>query len=89
MNVDPVIYGFEIRGFTIDGFVNNGLFTERVDGFQIIDVESVGNRNYGIFPTLSKNGIVTHSRATAPSTAASGSRPPKTWMPCTTSSRAM
>lgn len=63
MNADPVVYGFEIRGFTIDGFVNNGLFTERVDGFKIIDVESRGNRNYGIFPTLSKNGLITHSRA--------------------------
>jgi parallel beta-helix repeat protein len=63
MNADPSIYGFEIRGFTIDGFVNNGLFTERVDGFKIIDVESTGNRNYGIFPTLSKNGLISHSRA--------------------------
>jgi len=63
VNADPAIYGFEIRGFTIDGFVNNGLFTERVDGFKIIDVESVGNRNYGIFPTLSRNGLVTHSFA--------------------------
>ena len=63
MDADPVIYGFEIRGFTIDGFVNNGLFTERVDGFKIIDVKSLGNRNYGIFPTLSRNGLVTHSFA--------------------------
>jgi parallel beta-helix repeat protein len=63
MDADPVIYGFEIRGFTIDGFVNNGLFTERVDGFKIIDVQSTGNRNYGIFPTLSRNGLVTHSFA--------------------------
>jgi parallel beta-helix repeat protein len=63
VNAEPALYDFEIRGFTIDGFVNNGLFTERVDGFRIIDVESVGNRNYGIFPTLSKNGLVTHSRA--------------------------
>ncbi len=61
---DPMIPEIEIRSITIRGFRNNGLFTENVDGFRIIDVESVDNRNYGIFPTLSKNGLVTHSRAT-------------------------
>jgi parallel beta-helix repeat protein len=61
---EPLLYDIEIRGITIKGFNNNGLFTERVDGFKIIDVESVDNRNYGIFPTLSKNGLITHSRAT-------------------------
>jgi parallel beta-helix repeat protein len=61
---DPMIPEVEIRSITIRGFQNNGLFTENVDGFRIIDVESVDNRNYGIFPTLSKNGLVTHSRST-------------------------
>jgi len=61
---EPMTHGIEIRGITIRGFRNNGLFTENVDGFQIVDVESVDNADYGIFPTLSKNGIVTHSRAT-------------------------
>lgn len=61
---EPTIHGFSIRGFTIRGFANNGLFTENVDGFSIVDVESVDNRNYGIFPTLSRNGIITRSRAT-------------------------
>ncbi len=65
---DPMMTGFEIRNITIRGFDNNGLFTENVDGFKIINVESVDNRNYGIFPTLSKNGIVTHSRATGSDT---------------------
>jgi hypothetical protein len=61
---ETLLYDIEIRGITIKGFNNNGLFTERVDGFKIIDVESVDNRNYGIFPTLSKNGLITHRRAT-------------------------
>lgn len=61
---EPMMHGVEVRGITIRGFRNNGLFTENVDGFRIVDVESVDNKNYGIFPTLSKNGIVTHSRAT-------------------------
>jgi parallel beta-helix repeat protein len=60
---EPMMHGFEIRGFTIKGFRNNGLFTENVNGFQIVDVESIDNRNYGIFPTLSKNGLISHSKA--------------------------
>jgi len=60
---EPMLHGIEIRGITIRGFANNGLFTENVDGFRIVDVRSEGNKNYGIFPTLSKNGIVTHSYA--------------------------
>lgn len=60
---EPMMYGVEIRGITIRGFVNNGLFTENVDGFRIVDVRSEDNKNYGIFPTLSKNGLVTHSYA--------------------------
>jgi parallel beta-helix repeat protein len=60
----PLLYDIEVRGITIKGFANNGLFTERVDGFRIVDVESIDNSSYGIFPTLSTNGIVSHSRAT-------------------------
>jgi parallel beta-helix repeat protein len=60
---EPMMHGFEIRGFTIKGFDNNGLFTENVDGFQIVDVISEDNRNYGIFPTLSKNGLISHSKS--------------------------
>jgi parallel beta-helix repeat protein len=65
---EPMMYGFEIRNITIRGFDNNGLFTENVDGFKIINVHSVDNHNYGIFPTLSKNGLVTHSSATGSDT---------------------
>lgn len=61
---EPMIQGFSISGFTVRGFINNGLFTENVDGFSIDDVHSVDNKNYGIFPTLSKNGRISHSRAT-------------------------
>jgi parallel beta-helix repeat protein len=61
---EPMMHGIEIRGITIQGFRNNGLFTENVNGFRIVDVESIDNKNYGIFPTLSKNGVVSHNRAT-------------------------
>lgn len=60
---EPMMHGVEIRGITIRGFANNGLFTENVDGFRIVDVRSEQNKNYGIFPTLSKNGLITHSYA--------------------------
>jgi len=59
----PKIHGLLISGITIKNFVNNGLFTENVERFAIVDVESVGNKNYGIFPTLSRDGLITHSKA--------------------------
>ncbi|MFK8014145.1 MAG: nitrous oxide reductase family maturation protein NosD [Gammaproteobacteria bacterium] len=59
----PVIDGLEIRNITIDGFINNGLFTERVNDFKIVNVHSRNNRNYGIFPTLSSNGLIQNSSA--------------------------
>lgn len=61
---EPLVHDVEIRGITIRNFRNNGLFTERVDGFKIVDVEAVDNPGYGIFPTLSRNGLITLSRAT-------------------------
>jgi len=59
---EPMIQGFEARSITIRGFTN-GLFTENVDGFKVIDVASIDNSAYGIFPTLSKNGLISHSYA--------------------------
>ncbi|WP_437931444.1 right-handed parallel beta-helix repeat-containing protein [Sorangium sp. So ce291] len=61
---EPALYDVEIRGITIRNFVNNGLFTERVDGFRIVDVHSDNNKNYGIFPTRSRNGLIALSKAT-------------------------
>jgi len=64
ISAQPAIYDLSISGITIKNFTNNGLFTRNVDGFQFIDVHSVGNKNYGIFPTESKNGLIAHSSAT-------------------------
>jgi parallel beta-helix repeat protein len=61
---EPTIHGLTISGISIQGFINNGLFTRNVRGFAIVNVESVGNKNYGIFPTLSSNGLITLSTAT-------------------------
>jgi len=60
---ERMIHGLAVRGITIKDFSNNGLFTNHVDGFSIVDVHSVGNKNYGIFPTQSRNGIITRSSA--------------------------
>jgi parallel beta-helix repeat protein len=59
----PVIYDVEVTGITIKNFRNNGLFTERVSGFKFTDVESIDNPGYGIFPTLSSNGVINDCRA--------------------------
>jgi len=59
----PELYDIEVRSITIANFRNNGLFTEHVDGFRFVDVHSDNNPNYGIFPTLSRNGLIAHSRA--------------------------
>lgn len=61
---DPWLTDIVVEGITIQGFSNNGLFTEHVDGFVFDDVESVDNRNYGIFPVLSANGVIRNSYAT-------------------------
>jgi parallel beta-helix repeat protein len=59
----PTIRGLRIQGITIKDFANNGLFARGVDGFAIVDVHSVGNKNYGIFPVSSRNGVITRSSA--------------------------
>ena len=60
----PLLYDIEVSGITIEGFRNNGLFTERVSDFLIDDVASINNKGYGIFPVLSRNGVITNSYAT-------------------------
>lgn len=50
--------GFYIRGFTVEGFPQNGIQTRWVDGFRFVRNESVDNLNNGIYPTLSANGLV-------------------------------
>lgn len=52
------LQGFYVRGFTVEGFPQNGIQTRWVDGFQFIRNESVNNLNNGIYPTLSANGLV-------------------------------
>jgi len=48
-----------ISGITMKDFSNNGLFARGVDGFSFVDMHSIGNKNYGIFPVSSRNGVIT------------------------------
>jgi parallel beta-helix repeat protein len=59
----PAIRGLTVQGITIRNFENNGLFTRGVDHYRIVDVHSVGNPNYGIFPVSSNHGVITRSSA--------------------------
>jgi hypothetical protein len=52
------LHGFYVRGFTVEDFPRNGIQTRWVDGFEFIGNESARNRNNGIYPTLSANGMV-------------------------------
>lgn len=55
---DPDIDGFRIKGFTVQGFPNNGIFLRYVQNFKIDGNESIDNLENGIWPTLSANGLV-------------------------------
>ncbi len=52
------LQGFYIRGFTVEGFPQNGIQTRWVNGFKFLRNESANNLNNGIYPTLSANGLV-------------------------------
>jgi len=55
---DPDIDGLEIKGFTVEGFSNNGIWLRHVVNFNIENNESINNLENGIWPTLSANGEV-------------------------------
>ena len=55
---DGELQDFYIRGFTVEGFPQNGIQTRWVDGFKFIRNESIDNLNNGLYPTLSANGLV-------------------------------
>ena len=60
-DVDPCpseLQGFYIRGFSVEEFPVNGIQTRWVNGFEFVANASVNNKNNGIYPTLSANGLV-------------------------------
>ncbi|MFN8642923.1 MAG: right-handed parallel beta-helix repeat-containing protein [Candidatus Binatia bacterium] len=55
---DPDVDGVMIKGFTVEGFSNNGIWLKHVKNFKIQGNESIDNLENGIWPTLSANGSV-------------------------------
>jgi len=55
---DPDVVGVQIKGFTVEGFPNNGIWLRHVKRFKIENNESIDNLENGIWPTLSANGLV-------------------------------
>jgi hypothetical protein len=56
--VDPDVVGVKIKGFTVEGFSNNGIWLRHVQNFRIQNNESIDNLENGIWPTLSAKGLV-------------------------------
>jgi parallel beta-helix repeat protein len=55
--------GSLIRGFTVKGFGDDGVFLYCVDNWRVMMVNAVDNVEYGIFPSHSAHGQVDHSFA--------------------------
>jgi len=50
--------GFLLSGFTLQGFPQHGAHLACVDGFALIGNVSEGNEVYGLFPVLSRHGVL-------------------------------
>ncbi|HWP67265.1 MAG TPA: right-handed parallel beta-helix repeat-containing protein [Candidatus Limnocylindria bacterium] len=55
---DPDVDGILIKGFTVEGFQNNGIWLKHTRNFKIKNNETINNLENGIWPTLSANGLV-------------------------------
>jgi hypothetical protein len=55
---DPDVDRVLIKGFTVEGFENNGIWLRHTRNFKIKNNESINNLENGIWPTLSANGLV-------------------------------
>ena len=52
-----------IKGFTVEGFSNHGIWLEYANKFKLKNNVSADNLHNGIFPTLSTNGLVKNNIA--------------------------
>ncbi len=57
-NTDPDVERVVVKGFTVEGFSNNGIWLRHVKRFKVYGNESIDNLENGIWPTLSANGLV-------------------------------
>ena len=56
--------GFDLRGFTVQGFDGFGVYLACVDGFEIRGVTARDDHTYSIFPVRSSHGRMTGNTAT-------------------------
>ncbi len=57
------LHGSTIRGFTVKGFEDDGVFLACVDHYRVTRVRALDNNEYGIFPSHTVSGRVDHSFA--------------------------
>jgi parallel beta-helix repeat protein len=57
------VHGSVIRGLTVRGFEDDGVFLICVDHWRVTGVRAVDNREYGIFPSHTVSGRLDHSFA--------------------------
>jgi len=57
----PELLNFKVQGFSVEKFPRNGIQTRWVNGFEIVNCSSIDNLNNGLYPTLSRNGVVDSS----------------------------
>jgi len=55
---DALVEKVQIKGVTVEGFPNHGIWLEYADRFTLKNNTSANNLHNGIFPTLSANGLV-------------------------------
>jgi parallel beta-helix repeat protein len=55
--------GFSLSGITVRGFAVHGVHLACVDGFSLRNNVADGNGVYGLFPVLSRNGVVSDNEA--------------------------
>lgn len=60
---DRILEGVEVKGFTVQGFANNGIKLRYVRHFNVERNVSADNLENGIWPTLSANGQVKNNVA--------------------------
>jgi parallel beta-helix repeat protein len=60
ITVDDNGDGFTLQNVTVQGFEENGVVLNGVNGFSISHVTAINNGEYGIFPVHSSNGIIDH-----------------------------
>jgi parallel beta-helix repeat protein len=61
ISVTPNGAGFVLSNVTVRDFDENGVLLTGVDGFRLSHVTAVNNHDYGLFPSLSADGVIEFS----------------------------